>query len=296
MTVCNTFSIGRFEMTKKIFTLGTMFLLVMGMFAGLASPASAVVAFFDNFETDEGGDGFLDGDTSTSGHTWGNSIVGIVEMVLAPGGNSADQAVGATWAWGSTNGAGTSAAPSPWTGNAAQFTKVTTGTWYWSMDVKLGATSHLQPVLRDTPDASGAVDTNTQTSSWFVTTAGISHEGFGAGGGNIGGSFATFPTLAAGNNVHVEFVYDLDAQTVNGSWFDNNNPSTNGLLTELDYSSRTKLEPNAFDLFTNSGAGDMPGIDNLRFADTSAIPEPTSLVLLCLGGLAILCGRRRRRG
>ena len=64
--------------------------IVMAALVAVQIPtvSAQTVAFFDDFETDEGGDGNLNNDTSTSGHIWGNSIVGIVEDE-----GSADQSV-----------------------------------------------------------------------------------------------------------------------------------------------------------------------------------------------------------
>ena len=255
--------------------------------APLPMALANTISFFDDFETDEGGDGSLDGDTSTSGHTWGNTIVGIVEGDPAPptGGTGGDMVVNSSYAWASTNGAGTT--DGDWIGNAAQFTKVTSGTLIWSMDVAIGPSAgRLQPILRDTPDASGLANTQNQSSSWFVGPGVINHEGLGGLNGNVATT-----SLVDGDNIHVKFVYDLDAQMVTGSWFDNNNPGTSGTITPLDYSGKTKLEPNAFDLFANRSAGNAGGVDNVWIADHS-IPEPTGLVLLCLGTLALLCRRR----
>jgi len=55
------------------------------------------------------------------------------------------------------------------------------------------------------------------------------------------------------------------------------------------------FQPEAFEIFRNAGGGGNDvGIDNLWIAD-APIPEPSSLVLLCLGGLALLSGRRGQR-
>ena len=235
--------------------------IVMAALVAVQIPtvSAQTVAFFDDFETDEGGDGNLNNDTSTSGHIWGNSIVGIVEDE-----GSADQSVGSTWAWNSTNGAGTSG--DAWTGNAVQFTKVTTGTWYWSMDRFLGSGGGpMQTLLRDTPDASGTANQQNNSSSWFVVPGKITHEGLG-----VNGDVASTP-FVQGDNVHLEFVYDLDNQIVTGSYFDNNDPDNAaraGSITPVDYSAGIVFHPNAFDHFANKGAGGDKGLDNLRFADT----------------------------
>ena len=269
----------------------TRFQLVVVVIAALVAfyvpTAFATVLFFDDFETDEGNDGSLDGDIPATGGSWGDAIVGIVETDTG-----GDMSVGADFAWNSSLGSGTTA--NQWSGNTAFFDRVTSGTWYFSFDrlIGSGAGGQVQTVLEDTPDTSRAPNVRNHLSSWFVEPGKISQEGLG-----VTGDVAVTP-FVEGDNVHLEFVYDLDNETITGSYYDNNDPSNadrSGNIDALDYSGADPpFSPNAITNFVNIGDGGTRGVDNLWFAD-SPIPEPSTLVLLSLGGLAVLFRRRLRR-
>ena len=115
---------------------------------------------------------------------------------------------------------------------------------------------------------------------------GIYHEGAGATG-NEPSLFTAVP-----QNVSLDVVYDLDANTMDVTYEDIDNPS-NGMGT-FQRSIDPNYAPNAFELFKNGGGVFTMGYDNLRIADV-AIPEPSSLVLLSLGCVALLATRRRRQ-
>ena len=225
----------------------------------LSTASAQTVAFFDDFETDEGNDGSLDGDISNSGHFWGDTVVGIVED------SGGDMSVGPDFAWNSSLASGTS--ENQWSGNTAFFDKVTSGTWYFSMDRLIGnGGGQVQTVLEDTPDTSRAPNVRNHLSSWFVVPGKIAHEGLG---NNVDVAVTSFVT---GDNVHVEFVYDLDNETITGSFFDNNDPDNADRSGDIDTinfgGTDPPFSPNGFSNFVNAGDGGDRGLDNLRFADT----------------------------
>ena len=260
----------------KISTLATTLLFVLGMFAVLASPASALVAVLENFDTHESGNGTLVDDVTDNGLTW-----------TLNAGSLATNDVGTQFGQGGTNGAGTSSAGG--TSNLVTFAQFTTGKVYLSYDFKVpspGGAGGFQPLLRDGNSAgysSFIIAHTTGTNPGFL---GIYHEGAGATG-NEPSLFTAVP-----QNVSLDVVYDLDANTMDVTYEDIDNPS-NGMGT-FQRSIDPNYAPNAFELFKNGGGVFTMGYDNLRIADV-AIPEPSSLVLLSLGCVALLATRRRRQ-
>lgn len=259
-------------MTKKIFTLATMFLFVLGMFAVLAPSASALIAVEDNFDSNESGDGTLLGDTTDNGLTWTAGLV-------TP---TADIQVGAGYGQ-SGNGAGSAVgSQSNLITFAAPFTS---GKVFLSYDVHTDVTagSGFQPILRGSGGSSSFIVAHN------VDATGIYQEGLGGGAqGTTAGLFTVQPT-----NVSLLAEYDLDALTLDVTYEDIDNPSNGSGTFQLTISAG--YEPYGFEIFRNAGGGGNVGIDNLRIADTAAIPEPSSLFLLSLGCVALLATRRRRQ-
>ena len=117
----------RTKMTKKITNLAVV-LCALGMFAAMASPARAVLCtgclvFSETFDSDQGGDGLLLGDTTTiGGLTWG---------AVSP---HASVLVGTAFGQGGTNGGGSNG-DDPSRFNALTFPALTPGTWRLSYDL-----------------------------------------------------------------------------------------------------------------------------------------------------------------
>jgi len=258
-------------MTKKIFTLATMFLFVLGMFAVLAPSASALVAVEDNFDSNESGNGTLLGDTTDNGLTWTAGMVTAVD----------DIQVGAAYGQ-SGNGAGSTAG---FQANLVTFaTPFTSGKVFLSYDVHtdLASAGGLQPILRGNGGSSSFIVAHN------VDATGIYQEGLAATA-TTAGLFTVQPT-----NVSLLAEYDLDALTLDVTYEDIDNPSNGSGTFQLTISAG--YEPYGFEIFRNAtGAGGNVGIDNLRIADTAPIPEPSSLFLLSLGCVALLATRRRRQ-
>ena len=110
--------------------------------------------------------------------------------------------------------------------------------------------------------------------------------------GNKDNVFAAVP-----QNVNFQAVYDLDANTIDVTVEDLDNPA-NVLIPSYDIVLHAGFTPGQFDIFMNGSCNcqgvNSQGLDNLRIADV-AIPEPSSLVLLSLGCVALLATRRRRQ-
>jgi len=267
-------------MTKKIFTLATMFLFVLGMFAVLAPSASALIAVEDNFDSNESGNGTLLGDTTDNGLTWTAGIVATGDDIQV------DAAYGQ-----SGNGAGSGAG---WQSNFVSFGQTfSTGKLYLSYDIHVGDGSGggFQPILRAATTSSSSIII---AHSNPAGPTGIYQEGLGiptGDGANQSTKLGLF--TAHPENVAFQAVYDLDANTLDITYEDIDNPSNGSGSYQLT-GIAAGFDPNGFEIFRNSGAGTDIGIDNLRIA-TTPIPEPSSLFLLSLGCVALLATRRRRQ-
>jgi len=231
-----------------------------------ATQVSAVDVVRDNFDSDEGSDGQLLGDTTDTGQTW---VTGLVT------GSGID--VGPQFGQDG-NGAGTSSS------SRAQLVvfdaPLTSGTWYLSYDIHIGSQGggDMQNILRGSANSSFIIAQQAGGGT------GIYHEGLGPAQGTVPGLFTNAPT-----NVFIQGAYDLDNDTLTVTYEDLDDPGNGSGSYVLNISAG--FEPDKFEIFRNAGGGGNIGIDNLWIADRP-IPEPASLALLGLGGLAML--RRKK--
>jgi len=274
-------------MTKKSLTLATTLLFVLGMFAVLASPASAGTTYLqDNFDTHETNDGLLIGDTPDIGTDW-------VENAAYP---LASIGVGAGFGQGGTLGAGKACHPDcggKSTLNMFSGPFASTGKVYLNYDFKVPTPNNpgsAQPQLKDSVQNSYSAFTIAHANP--ANRLGINHEGGGMPGtsGNKDNVFAAVP-----QNVNFQAVYDLDANTIDVTVEDLDNPANVLIPTYQITGVPFGFTPNSFMIFQNGGGiHSNMGMDNLRIADF-AVPEPSSLILLSLGCVALLATRRRRQ-
>jgi len=263
----------------KIATLATTLLFVLGMFAVLASPASAGTTFVeDAFETNESGDGKLAGDTTDNGLTWGAPASGTSILV------------GPHYGQGGTDGAGGGdIATYGVQQTQVDFNAVSTGKVFLSYEYHVGGGSFggYQQMLGGGAGVSAITVGHGQAGA-----TGVHHEGGAVVNENNTNVFAAQPS-----NISVLAVYDLDALALTVTVEDLDN-AANVLIPSHDVVLNAGFQPGYFKLYMNGSCNcfttNSHGIDNLRIADT-AIPEPSSLFLLSLGCVALLATRRRRQ-
>ncbi len=245
-------------------------LMAVVLTVALATQVSAVDVVRDNFNSDEGSDGNLLGDTTDTGQTWATGLITGTGMNVGP--QFGQDGNGAGSASGSTSQLVVFDAP------------LTSGTWYMSYDIHIGGHSggDMQNILR----GGGTGNSSFVIGQGSGGSTGIYQEGLGGGAqGTVAGLFTNPPT-----NVFIQGAYDLDNNTLTVTYEDIDNPGNGSGSYVLNISAG--YQPESFEMFRNAGpAGNDVGIDNLWIADRP-IPEPASLALLGLGGLAML--RRKR--
>jgi hypothetical protein len=248
-------------MLNRTTTLIATLVTVLTVF--VATSAQAGFVLVEDFNTDEGNDGSLLGDTTNTGQVWG-------PLYFTPG---TDIAVGSAFGQGGTKGGGTSASPNA--GNQVSFA-AQSGIVQLSYDMMTSPTASgvPQPLFRDSVSA--------QNSSFMISGGKLSHEGLGQ---NIYGSLSN--DIPLGSSVHLDVTYDLTNKTILTKYQEVGNALNSGSFN-INYS--PSFNPDTFAFFINSGVTSPRGIDNLTIGPV--VPEPAAVTLLGLAGMGIL--RRRR--
>jgi len=248
-------------MLNRTTTLIATLVTVLTVF--VATSAQAGFVLVEDFNTDEGNDGSLLGDTTNTGQVWG-------PLYFTPG---TDIAVGSAFGQGGTKGGGTSASFNA--GNQVSFA-AQSGIVQLSYDMMTSPTASgvPQPLFRDSVSA--------QNSSFMISGGKLSHEGLGQ---NIYGSLSN--DIPLGSSVHLDVTYDLTNKTILTKYQEVGNALNSGSFN-INYS--PSFNPDTFAFFINSGVTSPRGIDNLTIGPV--VPEPAAVTLLGLAGMGIL--RRRR--
>ncbi len=247
------------KLTATLVTVLTVF---------VATSAQAGPVLIEDFNTDEGNDGSLLGDTTNTGQTWEALYFSVPN----------DIAVGSAFGQGGTKGGGTSAAGTA--GNQVSFA-AQSGIVQLSYDMMTSSSATNgtpQPIFRDS--------TNANASSFQIWDGGtgpkLRHEGLGPPHNYLSND------IPLGNSVHLDVTYDLTNKTVLGKYQEVGNALNSGTF---NFSYSDSYSPDTFAFFINSGSNPLArGIDNLTIGPV--VPEPATVTLLGIGGLAML--RRRR--
>ncbi len=242
------------KLTATLVTVLTVF---------VATSAQAGPVLIEDFNTDEGNDGSLLGDTTNTGQTWEALYFSVPN----------DIAVGSAFGQGGTKGGGTSAAGTA--GNQVSFA-AQSGIVQLSYDMMTSPAINgvPQPLFRDSVSA--------QNSSFMISGGKLSHEGLGQ---NIYGTLGN--DIPLGSSVHLDVTYDLTNKTILTRYQEVGNALNSGTFN-INYS--PSFNPDAFAFFINAGGNYPRGIDNLTIGPV--VPEPAAVTLLGLAGMGIL--RRRR--
>ena len=254
-------------MLNRTTTLIATLVTVLTVF--VATSAQAGLVLIEDFNTDEGNDGSLLGDTANTGQVWG-------PLYFAP---STDIAVGSAFGQGGTKGGGTSAAGTA--GNQVSFA-AQSGIVQMSYDMLTSSSptnGTPQPIFRDSTNANAS-----SFQVWDDSTNGprLRHEGLTSVQNNLSN------VIPLGNSVHLDVTYDLTNKTVLGKYQEVGNALNSGTF---NFSYSASYSPDTFAFFINSGSNPLArGIDNLTIGPV--VPEPAAVTLLGLAGMGIL--RRRR--
>jgi hypothetical protein len=239
-------------------------LVAVVLVACTASFASAVTVLLEDF--DDVIDS-LEGETANTGQVWADSW------------STNDLQGGTNYGQGGTKGAGSypAGSPGPWAVNEIFYSAITTGPIVASIDTKReypGSNRMGPTLLRDTVAAAGIA-----MSWWDSNTLNVE-------GGLVPNTTISSPVFSS-TDVHFDLTVDLIAKTASLSWHEVGNTGNNGSQNLGSYGGA--FAPNTASLLVY-GNNSVQGFDNFQI---EAIPEPTSIAMVCVSGL-LVCIRRRR--
>ena len=241
--------------------------------------AVRATVLFDDFNDDTGA---LTGETATTGQSWVDSL---------KNGMNGPLSTGTAYGQGGTVGAGYTAPGSSGLFYANQIPigqTASDGTWTYSVD--------LYRDVNNGPRISWGLANNGGDQSspgyeeaifrWDYGNNNLLSYGAPFGGYQIG-------TGVAGGSIHVDVTFQLSSTGTSSaelSYYQIGNPSNNGTLS-LGTETGLQAYDTAFLMvyIPNTHVNEHVGYDNL-----SLVPEPSTMGLLCAGGLLWACVRRRR--
>ncbi len=266
--------------TQRITTILAVLVAAVASVTLTAADATASAIFAENFNSKTVGT--LEGQSADTGQTWGvfnlwNAGVPGMHVTTVVGQHG-------TKGGGSVNGETAR-------GSQADFTRVTstpTGRVTIEMDIKIGDSAS-QPLVNgpqfwvlDTVSGyriSGALDNS-------------NHPGMQANGGWLDGTTTSFSSdLVSGVDTDLHFVGIADLINKKFKWKYNSIQNPSKVTPWVSDTYTNDFYPNRISIFTNLPSNRDQGYDNIRIAD-SLLPEPATVTLLGIGGLAML--RRRR--
>ena len=241
--------------------------LALAIAFGICMPAGAAI-LMDDFDDDSGA---LTGETANTGQTWEDIVNRTSLDIGAQFGQSGNGA-------GNDNGGGAA-----WKANKIPLGEIVNdGTIIIAVDFKK------QHIAGPINEINLALTSSTQGNK---TTALI----YAADWLKLGGSW----TYGGGQlnvgipvDLHVELILNLvdgGSNTVEFRYEEIGNPANNGSLVAPGSIDGT-LNYDTFELWANTRNGRLTGFDNV-----SIVPEPATLTILGMAGLAMLSARRPRR-
>ena len=261
--------------TQRITTILAVLVAAVASVTLTAADATASAIFSENFDSKTSG--ALGGQAADTGQTW---------QAFDLWGGCCNTLQVTTVGQAGTNGGG-SLSGTHTMGNQADFTRVTTGKFTIEMDIKFGpsATNSLingpQWWVRDTVNGRNLSIALDNVNSPFPQTQ--------MGMGDAVHSVS--PALVSGEDtdLHFEGIADLLNKTFKWKYSSIQNPNKTTSWVSETYTN--EWYPDRMYIYTGAPGNRDQGYDNIRLAD-SFLPEPATVTLLGIGGLAML--RRRR--
>ena len=266
--------------TQRITTILAVLVAAVASVTLTAADATASAIFAENFNSKTVGT--LEGQSADTGQTWGvfnlwNAGVPGLDVTTVVGQHG-------------TKGAGSVLGETPTKGSRADFTRVLstpTGKVTIEIDVKVGDSA-------SQPFANGAqwwVSDSVNGRNLSLQLDNANMPGIQSQLGLDQSSHSISPALVAGVDTDLNFVGIVDLLDKKFKWKYSSIQNPNKTTSWISETYTSEWYPDSIHIFTNYPSNRDQGFDNIRIAD-SLLPEPATVTLLGIGGLAML--RRRR--